>query len=105
MHFILEKSGFDQLVTALYVRDDPYIFSDAVFGVKDTLIVDLSKVDEQTSQKYGNTPVGSKMLTYDFVMVTEEEARELRDKESLEALQKLGIRCSMYDGLPVPDVD
>jgi len=35
MHFMFEKEGFDNLITAIYLRNDPYETSDAVFGVKE----------------------------------------------------------------------
>ena len=41
MHFMFEKPGYDHLITALYIRGDPYETSDAVFGVKETLLVDF----------------------------------------------------------------
>jgi hypothetical protein len=89
---------------ALYLRNDPYESSDAVFGVKETLIVDLGKVDKETAEKYG-VKEGSKLLTYDFVLVSEEESSNLRAQRSKEALEKLGRRVKIVEGLPVPDVD
>ena len=39
LHFIVSAAGFRPLTTALYFEDDPYVDSDAVFGVKDALVV------------------------------------------------------------------
>ena len=75
-----------------------------MFGVKDSLVVDLGKVDMETSKKY-NVKEGTALMTYDFVLVTEKEASDLRDKLSIEALDNLGRKCRIVDGLPVPDVD
>ena len=72
--------------SALYIRNDPYESSDAVFGVKDSLVVDIGKVDENIAKRYG-TPEGHALLTYDFVLVTEPEATELKDKNMKEALK------------------
>lgn len=121
VHFMFEKEGFDHLITyvcinrllllalltftrALYLRNDPYETSDAVFGVKESLIVDLTDVDKETAEKY-DVKEGTKLLTYDFVLVTEEEAKKLRDEEAMTAMKKLGRRMKIYEGLPVPDVD
>jgi protocatechuate 3,4-dioxygenase beta subunit len=41
IHFMISEVGHEQLVTHLFVKDDPYLNSDAVFGVKDSLIVDF----------------------------------------------------------------
>ena len=39
IHFIVTAKGFEPVVTHIFVRGDPYIDSDAVFGVKESLIV------------------------------------------------------------------
>jgi hypothetical protein len=99
-----EKPGYDHLITALYLRGDPYETSDAVFGVKESLIVDLSTVSAEQAKQYG-VKGGTKLLTYDFVLVSEEESADLRARRSREALEKLGRRVKIVAGLPVPDVD
>lgn len=105
MHFMFSGEGWDPLVTALYVRGDPYEMTDAVFGVKDGLIVDIGEVtDENMAREYG-VSVGHKLLVYKFVLVSEEESRSLREQRAREALEKLGRRVKIVDGLPVPDVD
>ncbi|KIY02345.1 uncharacterized protein Z520_02483 [Fonsecaea multimorphosa CBS 102226] len=104
MHFMFEKEGFDHLITALYLKNDPYETSDAVFGVKNSLIVDLGKCDSEIAQKYG-VKEGTKLLTYDFVLVTDKESAELRAENSRKALERLGRRVKIVKGLPVPDVD
>lgn len=58
-------------MTALYRSGDPFITSDAVFGVKTSLITDIKE-----------TSPGHFKLDYDFVLVTESDAQELRDKIS-----------------------
>ena len=67
MHFMIIAEGFDTLVTALYVRGDPFETSDAVFGVKSSLIVDINNVpDEAMAKKYGVTK-GDWLIDWDFV--------------------------------------
>lgn len=44
LHFIVSAPGFRTVITELFTRDDPYIDSDAVFGVKDDLLVDYEKI-------------------------------------------------------------
>ncbi|KIW11692.1 hypothetical protein PV08_10994 [Exophiala spinifera] len=104
MHFMFEKEGYDHLITALYLRNDPYENSDAVFGVKTPLIVDLGKVDKATAEKYG-VKEGTALMTYDFVLVSDKESAELRAENSRRALEKLGRRVKIVQGLPVPEVD
>lgn len=38
MHYLVTATGFQKLVTHTFVGEDEYIASDAVFGVKDTLV-------------------------------------------------------------------
>ncbi|KAJ5767297.1 uncharacterized protein N7511_004913 [Penicillium nucicola] len=104
MHFMFEKEGYDHLITALYLRNDPYETSDAVFGVKDSLLVDTGKVGPELSKKYG-VPEGQALLTYDFVLVTDEETSQLRAHNSKVALDQLGRKVKIINGLPVPDLD
>jgi hypothetical protein len=75
-----------------------------VFGVKDDLVVEVGRVDNATAEKYG-VKEGSALITWDFVLVSNKEAGELRDQKSIEALKRLGRHVKIVDGLPVPDVD
>ena len=105
LHFpLLVPSKTHESSSALYLRHDPYETSDAVFGVKSSLLVDLATVNATQAKQY-NIEQGSKLLTYDFVLVSEKEARELREKKATEAMKGLGRRMKLLDGLPVPDVD
>ena len=104
MHFMFSKPGYDHLITALYIRGDPYETSDAVFGVKNSLVVDFHPADQMVAKEY-DVEVGSAVLEYDFVLVSEKEAADLRAEKSKKALEELGRRVKLIDGLPVPDVD
>lgn len=75
-----------------------------MFGVKNSLVVDLGKVDKATAEKYG-VDEGIALMTYDFVLVSEKESAELRAENSRKALEKLGRRVKIVEGLPVPDLD
>jgi hypothetical protein len=88
----------------LYVRGDPYESSDAVFGVKKSLVIDLDRVDKEMADKYG-VKEGIWLLKHDFVLVTKDETEKLRDENAVEALEKLGLKMKLVDHLPVPDLD
>lgn len=75
-----------------------------MFGVKDSLLVDLVDVDEKTAKMY-DVKLGSKMTHYDFVLVSEKEASDLRAERAKKALADLGRKAKLLNGLPVPDVD
>ncbi|KAL2020218.1 hypothetical protein VTK56DRAFT_8644 [Thermocarpiscus australiensis] len=104
VHFMFGKEGWDRLITALYIRGDPYETSDAVFGVKKSLVVDLGRVDKETAKEYG-VEEGIWLLKHDFVLTTQEETEKLRDRLAMEALEKLGMKLKLVDHLPVPDLD
>lgn len=57
IHFKVSADGYETLVTQLFTDDDPYLESDAVFGVKESLVV-----------HYEPTADGSSRIDYDFVM-------------------------------------
>ncbi|MCR9137624.1 MAG: 6-chlorohydroxyquinol-1,2-dioxygenase [Alphaproteobacteria bacterium] len=59
MHFIVSADGFDRVVTHTFVDDDPYLTSDAVFGVKESLIAQFEPVEN------GETEFRSR---FDFVL-------------------------------------
>jgi protocatechuate 3,4-dioxygenase beta subunit len=41
LHFIISAPGWDTLTTHLFVKGDPYLDSDVVFGVKNGLVIDF----------------------------------------------------------------
>jgi len=57
LHFMIEAPGCEKLVTHLCVKGDKYLDSDAVFGVKDSLIVNFKK-----------NAAGVATCNYDFVL-------------------------------------
>ena len=41
IHFMVQAAGYEPLITHIFVEGDPYLESDAVFGVKGSLVVDF----------------------------------------------------------------
>lgn len=62
MHFLVTAPGFQKLVTHTFVGDDAYLESDAVFGVKQTLIAPFERLQG------ADTPWRS---PFDFVLTPE----------------------------------
>jgi hydroxyquinol 1,2-dioxygenase len=66
VHFMIAAPGYEELVTHVFVAGDPYLDSDAVFGVKQSLIADYAHCPP------GIAPDGTRMdqpwrhLSYDF---------------------------------------
>lgn len=46
MHYLVTAKGYEKLVTHTFVGDDAYLSSDAVFGVKKTLIAPFEHVND-----------------------------------------------------------
>jgi hypothetical protein len=102
---VIQGSLLTQALSALYLKDDPYESTDAVFGVKDSLIVKVETVDDADQAKQYGVEVGTALIKYDFVLVTENAVADLRQEESERALTAQGQSFRFVDGLPVPDVD
>ena len=45
MHFLVSANGYEPVTTHTFVAEDPYLESDAVFGVKESLIVSFERQD------------------------------------------------------------
>ncbi|HXL62503.1 MAG TPA: 6-chlorohydroxyquinol-1,2-dioxygenase, partial [Mycobacterium sp.] len=60
IHFIGSATGFDTVVTHLFIEGSPYLEDDAVFGVKKSLIREVEKVDDpELARRYGvSNPFG-----------------------------------------------
>lgn len=46
MHCLVTAPDFETVVTHTFVGDDPYLASDAVFGVKETLVAPFERIDD-----------------------------------------------------------
>jgi catechol 1,2-dioxygenase len=52
IHFIVKAEGYETLVTHIFVKNDPYLASDAVFGVKEDLIVEFQRLGTSWSAAF-----------------------------------------------------
>ncbi|MDP6516850.1 MAG: dioxygenase [Alphaproteobacteria bacterium] len=52
VHFIVSAEGYKPVVTQLFTDDDPYLRSDAVFGVKGSLVVTYQRGAEEWRVTY-----------------------------------------------------
>ena len=57
LHFMIKAPGYETLITHVFRSDDPYLDSDAVFGVRQSLIAD-----------WVQQPDGNYLVEYDFVL-------------------------------------
>ncbi|MEJ6782649.1 intradiol ring-cleavage dioxygenase [Aminobacter sp. Piv2-1] len=68
LHFILSADGFETLTTHIFVPDDPYINSDAVFGVKASLLAEFERVDDADRARELEFANPFWSVDYDFVL-------------------------------------
>ena len=66
VHFMLMAEGFETLVTQVFAEDDPYLDSDAVFGVKDSLVREYQLLPPGKAPDGRSMDVPFRHLTYDF---------------------------------------
>lgn len=70
MHFMVTANGYRRVITHIFVAGDPYLVSDAVFGVKNSLIVPFEKAESPTESWHAH---------FDFVLCRmDAEATSLR---------------------------
>ena len=68
LHFMVSAPGYETVVTHLFVKGDPYLESDAVFGVKDSLIVDFKRSDSAAEAQKVGLKAPFYRASYDFVL-------------------------------------
>jgi catechol 1,2-dioxygenase len=71
MHAIVSAPGYRQVITHVFVEGDPYLDSDAVFAVKESLIAKYRKVDSAEEAKKLGMPAPFLRLDWDFRLAPE----------------------------------
>jgi catechol 1,2-dioxygenase len=69
IHFIVGAAGFEPVTTHIFVEGDEYLDSDAVFGVKDSLIEPFAKTDDATEAKRLGLPNPFYKAEHTFALV------------------------------------
>ena len=76
LHFIVQTPGYRSLVTEVFANGDPYLDADAVFGVREDLIMDYVESSDLSGLPK-DLEVGGKVtlpyykVDFDFVLVSE----------------------------------
>ena len=66
IHFIVSADGYEPVTTHLFVEGDPYLDSDAVFGVKQSLIKRFEKHDDPEDAAKRGVKVPFYTVEHDF---------------------------------------
>ena len=68
LHYIVSAKGFQTLTTHIFDPDDPYINSDAVFGVKASLMARFQRIDDAAEQAANGYDRPFFKVVHDFVL-------------------------------------
>ncbi|MEI3854374.1 MULTISPECIES: intradiol ring-cleavage dioxygenase [unclassified Ensifer] len=68
LHYIIKADGYETLITHIFDPDDPYIHSDAVFGVKQSLLATFRRVEDTSRATNYGFPGRFWEVNHDFVL-------------------------------------
>jgi protocatechuate 3,4-dioxygenase beta subunit len=68
LHYILEANGYETLITHIFDPDDKYINSDAVFGVKESLLAKFDLIEDPERIASEDTDGPFYEVIHDFVL-------------------------------------
>jgi hydroxyquinol 1,2-dioxygenase len=74
LHFIVAAEGYRPVTTHVFVADSPYLDSDAVFGVKDSLVRDVPEVDDPARAAEVGLENPFRTLTFDLSLLRADQA-------------------------------
>jgi protocatechuate 3,4-dioxygenase beta subunit len=74
LHFIAAAPGYRPVTTHVFVADSPYLDSDAVFGVKESLIREVPEVDDPARAAELGLANPFRTLTFDLTLLRVDQA-------------------------------
>jgi len=92
LHFIVAAPGYRPVTTHVFVADSPYLDSDAVFGVKDSLVRDVPEVDDPARAAEVGLPNPFRTLTFDLTL--------LRADQAPPSVQPADVQPTLVRGVP-----
>jgi protocatechuate 3,4-dioxygenase beta subunit len=92
LHFIVTAPGYRPVTTHVFVDDSPYLDSDAVFGVKESLVRPVPEVDDPVRAAEVGLPNPFRTLTFDLAL--------LRAAQAPQAAQPAEAQPTVVPGAP-----
>ena len=92
LHFIVATPGYRPVTTHVFVDDSPYLDSDAVFGVKESLVRDVPEVDDPARATEVGLPNPFRTLTFDLSL--------LRADQTPPSAQPADVQPTLVKGVP-----
>jgi protocatechuate 3,4-dioxygenase beta subunit len=87
LHFIVSAPGYETVVTHIFVEGDPYLESDVVFGVKNSLVVDFKRNDSEIEAKKLGLKSPFRTASYEFVLKPAAKATQQKVMSAADAAQ------------------
>src|SRR5688572_14165093 len=85
LHFIVSAPGYETVVTHLFVEGDPYLESDVVFAVKNSLVIDFKRNDSAAEAKKAGLKAPFYEASYDFALRPAAKARQQKVMSAADA--------------------
>ena len=93
IHFVVTADGYDPVTTHIFDRTDPYLESDAVFAVKDSLICDFTRHEQPTPEAAKLGIIGPVYTAaFDFVLKPAGASAQTDVHDAQRRLAALGAR-------------
>ena len=94
IHFVVTAAGYDAVTTHIFDRRDPYLDSDAVFAVKDSLVCDFTKHNTPTAEAH-ELGISGPIYTaeFDFVLKPAGAVPQASVLDAQRRLAALGARA------------
>ena len=95
IHFVVSADGYEPVTTHLFDRGDPYLGSDAVFAVKDSLICDF-ELQETADAEAGALGVAPPFYraNFDFRLAPAAATQDAGKGDAAQQLAALGARAA-----------
>jgi protocatechuate 3,4-dioxygenase beta subunit len=85
LHFIVSAPGYETCVTHLFVEGDPYLESDVVFGVKNSLVIDFRRNESEAEAKKLGLTAPFREASYEFVLKPATAAKQQKVTSAADA--------------------
>jgi hydroxyquinol 1,2-dioxygenase len=82
LHFMIQAKGFERLITHVFRSDSPYLDSDAVFGVRASLVADWFRHEPGRAPDGSVSSVPFFTVEFDFVLHRAAAGAESKDLQS-----------------------
>jgi len=93
LHFIAAAPAYRPVTTHVFIADSPYLDSDAVFGVKDSLVREVPQVDDPARAARVGLANPFRALTFDLTLLPD-------DHEPAPAAQPARVQPTVVQGVP-----